>query len=110
MEFRVMAQLDAKENSGAVLSAGELVPKSPSCHHLGPRAQWPTVLRAHCRDFLPPLAQELIDLVTDRCRAGAKERFYLRAQLHYEGLPWKGELWLSDTLRLGPPSKQDETA
>lgn len=27
----------------------------------------------------------------------------------YEGPPWRGELWLDDTLRLGPPSRQDET-
>src|SRR5215510_4777125 len=25
--------------------------------------------------------------------------------LTYHGLPWRGELWLSDDLRLGPPSQ-----
>ena len=30
--------------------------------------------------------------------------------LEYDGLPWRGEFWLDDTLRLGPPSRQDETA
>jgi hypothetical protein len=30
-------------------------------------------------------------------------------QLHYDGLPWRGELWLDDTLRLGPPSRDGGT-
>jgi hypothetical protein len=38
------------------------------------------------------------------------ERIYRRGQLEYEGLPWLAEVWLDDTLRLGPPSRQDDTA
>src|SRR5262249_40595930 len=30
--------------------------------------------------------------------------------LEYEGRAWRGELWLSDNLRLGPPTKQYEKA
>ncbi len=55
-------------------------------------------------------AQELFELVNERCRLGDTERLYRRGQLEYDGLPWRGELWLDDTLRLGPPSRQDETA
>lgn len=108
----VMAQLDAKENSGSsTVSRGAGAEESQLLIIWERERNGPLSLRARTiGDFPLPLAQELIDLVTDRCRAGAKERFYLRAQLHYEGLPWKGELWLSDTLRLGPPVKQDETA
>jgi hypothetical protein len=58
-----------------------------------------------------PLAQaeDLIAQVNERSRTGHVERFYVRGQLCYEGLPWRGELWLSDGLRLGPPSVCDET-
>lgn len=28
-------------------------------------------------------------------------------QLHYEGLPWRGEVWLDNGLRLGPPSREE---
>jgi hypothetical protein len=53
-------------------------------------------------------AQRLFEQVNERCRAGAKERFYFRGQLGYEGLPWRGELWLPDAVRLGPPSTEDD--
>lgn len=36
--------------------------------------------------------------------------FYRRGHLCYEGFPWRGEIWLDDKLRLGPPAIQDETA
>jgi hypothetical protein len=54
--------------------------------------------------------QALFDLINDRCRTGVTDRIYRRGQLYYFGLPWRGELWLGDTLRLGPPSKQYEDA
>lgn len=44
------------------------------------------------------------------CSAGSTERFYRRGLLHYEGLPWLGELWLAGDLRLGAPSQQDTVA
>ena len=47
---------------------------------------------------------------TEDCRACIKERFYFRAMLEYQGKAWPGELLLSDSLRLGPPSIQDKTA
>ena len=54
--------------------------------------------------------QALFDQVNERCRSGAKECFLRRGQLHYDGLPWRGELWLGDTFRLGPPSQEYEGA
>jgi hypothetical protein len=52
--------------------------------------------------------QEFFQKVDERCRSNAKESFYRGGPLEYEGLPWLGELWLDDTLRLGPPSRQDD--
>jgi hypothetical protein len=59
-----------------------------------------------------PIAQlqELFDQVNQRSQAGTTERIYRRSQLHFSGLAWRGEFWLDDTLRLGPPTQQDETA
>jgi len=108
----VMAQLDARENSGScTVSNGAGAGESQLLVVWERERNGPLLLRARTQGEFPlTLAQELIDRVTERCRAGAKERFYLRSQLHYEGLPWRGELWLSGTLRLGPPSMQDDTS
>jgi hypothetical protein len=44
--------------------------------------------------------------VDARLRTGQQETEHRRGVLTYRsGLAWKGELWLSDTLRLGPPSR-----
>ena len=106
-----MAQLDARENSGSyTVTVGAGAGESQLLMAWERERNGPLLLRARTVGQLPlPLAQELIERVTERCRAGFKERFYFRSQLHYEGLPWRGELWLGDRLRLGPPSKQDET-
>lgn len=108
----VMAQLDARENSGScTVTNGAAGGESQLIMVWERERNGPLLLRARTvGKFSLPVAQELIERVSERCRASVKERFYLRSQLHYEGLPWLGELWLSDTLRLGPPSKQDETA
>src|SRR5215813_6858754 len=39
-----------------------------------------------------------------------KDRAYRRGDLQYDGLAWRGELWLDDTLRLGPPRRQYDKA
>jgi len=60
--------------------------------------------------FPVPEAQAFLDQVTNACRSALKECVRVRGQLVYDGPPWRGELWLTDSLRLGPPSKQDESA
>jgi hypothetical protein len=54
--------------------------------------------------------QQLLEQVTARCVARETQEFFRWGCLEYEGLPWRGELWLNDKLRLGPPSEQYETA
>jgi hypothetical protein len=49
-------------------------------------------------------ADNFFSAVQESCRIGRKERFHCYGQLHYFGLPWKGEVWLEDALRLGPAS------
>ena len=56
-------------------------------------------------------AEQFFDEVNNSCRSAATEPIYVRGTLPYDdGLAWRGELWLDDKTRLGPPSLQDETA
>jgi hypothetical protein len=48
--------------------------------------------------------------VNESCGSAVTEPIYVRGTLQYDGLAWRGELWLDDKTRLGPPSLQDETA
>jgi hypothetical protein len=49
--------------------------------------------------------------VNDHCNSAVTKPIYVRGTLQYDdGLAWRGELWLDDKTRLGPPSLQDETA
>jgi hypothetical protein len=55
-------------------------------------------------------AQEFFRNLTRRSSAGATEPVWRWGTLEYEGRAWRGELWLSERLRLGPPSAQYERA
>jgi hypothetical protein len=55
-------------------------------------------------------AEQFFREVNDRCAAAVTEPVYVRGTLQYEGMAWRGELWLDDKTRLGPSSLQDETA
>jgi hypothetical protein len=106
-------QMEARENSGSVtVNTGGA--DKPSLAVVWERKRdRPMHLRARSGgmpEFPLAEAQELFGRVNDRCRSGATESIYRRGLLEYDGLPWCGELWLDDTLRLGPPSRQDETA
>jgi hypothetical protein len=48
--------------------------------------------------------------VNESCGSAVTEPLYVRGTLQYDGLAWRGELWLDDKTRLAPPSLQDETA
>lgn len=55
------------------------------------------------------VAVEFFGEVDSRLRSGKTESTHRRYWLMYDGLPWKGELWLNDRLRLGPPSRFPDT-
>lgn len=54
--------------------------------------------------------KELFESVERKSSAGEKEQYFKVWHLCYHGLPWKGEFWLDDALRLSPPSLQYENA
>jgi len=108
-----IGQLEAKENSGSITvrtgGDGQLQLAVVWERKLG----GPIKVRARSTgpaEFHLDQASELFRQVDERSRAGVTERFHRGWQLCYYGLPWRGELWLDETLRLGPPSQQDETA
>jgi len=55
-------------------------------------------------------ARAFLDQVTDACRRRLTQKLYRRISLEYDGLAWRGELWLDDDHRLAPPLKQYDDA
>jgi hypothetical protein len=53
-----------------------------------------------------PELEAFFDEVNGRSSERAVEYVYRRRTLEYHGLAWKGEFWLDERLRLGPPSIQ----
>lgn len=107
-----LQQLGSDENSGSTTISSGDASASQLIIVWERRRLGPLNLRARCTgtpEFPLCLAKELFARVDELNRAGVKSHFYLRGQLCYEGLPWRGELWLGDNLRLGPPSVQDES-
>jgi hypothetical protein len=107
-----IGQLEASENSGSItVSTGADRPTlAVVWERRGGKSLRVRARSGEAAEFLPAEAQEFFDRVNQRCESGAVERVYRRYWLEYEGLPWCGELWLDNTLRLSPPSLQDDTA
>ena len=107
-------QLEARENSGSITVNTGGAGKPQLAVVWERKRGGPIKVRARSAgepEFPLTQAQELFEQVNERCRSGATERFYRRGLLHYEeGLAWRGELWLDDSLRLGPPTQQYEMA
>src|SRR5215211_5997147 len=101
-----LGQIERAENSGSLtITAGPntmlaVVWERRPGRSLGVRVRPETLSLTATRRF--------VNRVTDRCRAGETEQIYWRGTLQYVGRPWTGELWLDDSLRLGPPSRDDE--
>lgn len=107
-----LGQIEAEENSGSITVHKHGAKESLLAVVWERKRGGPLKVRARLEATGEiPLheAQELFQQVNQLCSADNKERFYFRGQLEYYGLPWRGELWLNDRLRLGPPSRDDET-
>jgi hypothetical protein len=109
-ELRGFAEQRQKEARGiikivkqtAVLSTLRWERKRPGTMSVRGRSEVPSEL---------PLSdlQALCERVTERCAAQEAQEFFHWACIEYHGLPWRGELWLENMLRLGPPTKGNET-
>jgi hypothetical protein len=105
-------QLDAKENSGSVTVS--IPGGQPRLIVLWERKrEGPIKVRARAvqtPEFALEQAEDFFREVNQRSALGTTETFHRGWHLCYTGLPWRGELWLDDRVRLGPPSQQDEMA
>ncbi len=106
-----LTQLGAAQTSGALtlrfpaLPTSEVVtieiawdkPRDGGLNLRARAAESTVTARTFCDDFFSALQ--------DRLRNNPMDRGYRRFWLVYEGLPWRGELWLEPDLRLASPSR-----
>ena len=107
-----LSQIDSVENSGTLSVHAATGPNPPTLNIVWERPR-NTDLRVKARPDGDPilpldLAREFLDATTERVRKRITARAHRRDFLTYDNLPWRGELWLGDDLRLGPPSKFPE--
>ncbi len=105
-------QVDARENSGSITvnTGGQSSPAWPS---FGSESR-----AGRSRSAPDPQEQPIFQPrrprnSSPRSTSGAHEHhgaLLWRCPLLYDHLAWRGELWLDDTIRLGPPTRQYETA
>ncbi len=103
-----MSQIDARENSGSISINTGVADKPQLAVVWERRRGGGLMVRARYVGGAALAVEELqalFDGVNEQCRSGALEDVYRRWHLEYHGLPWRGEFWLEDTLRLGPPSR-----
>jgi hypothetical protein len=104
-----LSQLEPRENSGSrmLLAAGV-----EQLSITWDRARGGTLnVRARPAAALDlAAAQEFFRDLNRRSSAGETDPIHRWGTLEYEGRAWRGELWLSERLRLGPPSTQYERA
>ncbi len=104
-----LSQIGSIENSGTLSVHAANGPNPPTLHIVWERPRNAS-LRVRARPDGNPmlsldLAREFIDAANDRVRRRITARAHRWDLLTYHGLPWRGELWLGDDLRLGPPSR-----
>lgn len=108
-----ISQIDSGENSGTLSVHAGIGPTPPTLNIVWEKTRTgPLIVRARpSGDPILPLqqAREFLDCVRERVRKNLKDRAHRWGLLTYFGLPWRGELWLSEHLRLGPPSRFPET-
>ena len=107
-----LSQLNAIENSGTLSVHTENGPSPATLDVVWERARGKK-LRLRARPSGDPVlsldvAQAFINAVSTRVRTGKMLRAHQRAFLTYDGLPWRGELWLDADHCLGPPSKHPD--
>ncbi len=107
------SQLDAVENSGtlSIHTANGPSPATLDIVWERPRGK---ELQLRARPSGAPVlsldvAHDFINAVGARVRTGKVLCAHRQALLTYDGLPWRGELWLDDNHRLGPPSKHPDS-
>jgi hypothetical protein len=106
------SQLHAAENSGTIsvhTGTGSSPPGLDIVYERLRDARLHLRARPSGEPLLPiDEAAEFLARVGERLDSGETDRGHRREFLSYDGLAWRGELWLDADLRLGPPSKFPE--
>lgn len=108
-----VSQFEAAENSGT-LSVHTASGPSPARMDIVWERLRGKELNIRARTSgVPPLSLDVahgfIKSINERVRTRKTLRTHQRALLTYDGLAWRGELWLDSEHRLGPPSKYPDT-
>ena len=109
-----LSQLDRAENTGTLSVHTASGPSPPGIEIVWEKLRG-AALRLRARPsgtpvLSPDAARDFIHSISVRQRAGKTLRAHRWEPLTYDGLPWRGELWLESQLRLGPPSKHPSDA
>ena len=104
-----LSQMDTPENSGTLSVHAANGPSPPTLHIVWEKTR-DAALRVRARPGGSPmlsvdLGRQFIGAVNERLRNRITARAHRWDLLTYHGLPWRGELWLENDLRLGPPSR-----
>lgn len=104
-----ISQIDVEENSGTLSVHVANGPSPPTLHIVWEKPRGADLCVKARPDGNPiiavDLAREFIDAINKRAQERITARAHRWDMLTYEGLPWRGELWLGDDIRLGPPSR-----
>ena len=104
-----ISQVEADENSGSLSISTSSGPSSTSLDIVWEKGREDD-LTVRARPGGSPrmsddLACSFIDAVNERFQQATTDRAHRWDMFTYEGLAWRGDLWLGDDLRLGPPSR-----
>jgi hypothetical protein len=106
-----LGQIDRAENSGTITITANGQPQLDIVWERKRDRPMKVRARLASRSHLSLAEAGLFfEEVNESCGSAVTEPIYVRGTLQYDGLAWRGELWLDDKTRLAPPSLQDETA
>lgn len=108
-----LSQLEPDANSGSMTIETSVTGPCSSLHIAWEKERGKgLIVRARPGGALPlefDAAREFFKSIEERLKRRITMRSHRRAWLMYDGLPWRGELWLDSDLRLGPPSQYPDT-
>jgi len=107
-----IGQLERAENSGTITITANGKPQLDIVwERKRDRPMKVRARRASTSNLSSSEAGQFFEEVNNSSRSAVTEPIHVGGTLQYDdGLAWRGELWLDDKTRLGPPSLQDETA
>ncbi|MCZ6680971.1 MAG: hypothetical protein O7E52_27405 [Candidatus Poribacteria bacterium] len=104
-----ISQIEADENSGSISIRSVNSSSSPTLLLVWEKPRSGDLSVKARLGGTPQMSKELADsfmgAVRERLRTSATTVVHRWDMLTYEGLAWRGELWLGKNLRLGPPSR-----